>query len=302
MPTEKMHEDEIHTDAELVRRLLSAQFPQWAEFAIERVGSAGTDNALYRLGDALVARLPRLDWGIEDPEEENTRWLPTLARLLPVVIPVRLAKGAPGEGYVCEWGVYSWLQGETATVDAVANSDSVVKDVARFLRALQQVEPTGVAPASRGEPLATRDDATRDAVAALQALVETDAATAAWEDALRSPTWREPDVWVHADLLPGNLLLQDGRLTGVIDWDGAGMGDPACDLIVAWALFSVQERQALRAELGVDQPTWARGRGWALSIGAIALPYYKETNPVLAATARRLIDEVLADHESAARD
>jgi aminoglycoside phosphotransferase (APT) family kinase protein len=290
-----MHADEVATDVPLVRRLLAAQFPQWAALPIARVPSSGTDNALYRLGDDMVVRLPRIDWAAGGVDKDF-RWTPVLARLLPVEIPVPLAKGRPGQGYPWEWGVYPWLEGENPTVDRIADPDALAREVARFVEALHRIDPAGGPPAGRGVPLAMRDEPTRTALAALRGTIDTDAATAAWDAALRTPAWPGPSVWVHGDLSPGNLLLQGGRLTAVIDFAGVGVGDPACDLIVAWNLLPADARPVFRAELGVDDATWARGRGWALSVALIQLPYYKETNPVLAANARHVIREVLADH------
>lgn len=292
-----MHADEIPTDVPLVRRLLAAQFPERAALPIEPVSSSGTDNALYRLGADMVVRLPRIHWAVGGVEKDF-RWLPMLAPLLPVAIPVPLAKGTPAEGYPWEWGVYPWLEGENPTVDGIADADSLARDAARFVDALHRIDVTGGPPATRGVTLAMQDDEARPAIAALQGMIDTEAATAAWDAALRRPARSGPPVWVHGDLLPGNLLLQGGRLTGVIDWGGVGVGDPACDLIVAWGLLPPEARNVFRAELGVDDATWARGRGWALSIALIALPYYKDTNPGLAATARHLIREVLADYTS----
>jgi aminoglycoside phosphotransferase (APT) family kinase protein len=145
--------------------------------------------------------------------------------------------------------------------------------------------------------LEIQDEEARSALAQLDGIIDTDAATVAWDDALEAPGWAGPPLWVHGDLLPGNLLVQGGRLTGIIDWAGMGVGDPACDMLAAWSLFPPGARERFRMVLGVDDATWARGRGWALSIGLIALPYYKDTNPGFAATARHLIDQVLADHE-----
>jgi aminoglycoside phosphotransferase (APT) family kinase protein len=295
----KMHSDEIHTDVALVRRLLAGQFPEWATLPIESVPSSGTDNALYRLGDDMVVRLPRIHWAV-GAVDKDFRWLPTLAPLLPVAIPEPVARGTPAECYPWEWGVYSWLEGENPTVDGIADPDSLAKDVAQFVDALRRIDLAGGPPASRGVPLAMRDDPTRAALDALQGVIDTDAATSAWEAALQTPAWSGPPVWVHGDLLPGNLLLQGGRLTGVIDFSGLGLGDPACDLMVAWTLFSGESREALRATLSVDDATWARGRGSALSWALIFIPYYLNTNPVGVGDARHTIDEVLADHGSAA--
>ena len=143
-----------------------------------------------------------------------------------------------------------------------------------------------------------RDEPTRTAIAALRGTIDTDAVAEAWEEALDAPGWLGRPVWVHGDVAPGNLLVQDGKLTAVIDWGGLGVGDPACDLIVAWNLLPAETRSVFRTELGVDDATWARGRGWALSVALIQLPYYWETNTALAANARHVIGEVLAEHGS----
>jgi len=174
------------------------------------------------------------------------------------------------------------------------------RDLAQFIAALQRIDPAGWPPispptSSRGVPLATRDAPTRAAIAQLSGMIDIVAATAAWEAVLQVPGWSGTPRWTHGDLLPGNLLVQQGRISAVIDFGVLGVGDPACDLIVAWSLLSAQARPVFRAALPVDDATWARGRGWALSIGLIALPYYQRTNPVFAATARQMIDEVLTD-------
>lgn len=297
MSTRRMHADEVDTDVSLVRRLLRAQFPQWAALAMERVPSTGTDNALYRLGNDMVVRLPRIDWAVEGSRRER-EWLPRLAPLLPVAIPVLLAQGTPAEGYPWEWGVYEWLEGENPTIDGIADSDSLARDVAQFVDALHRIDLTDGPPATRGVPLAMRDDPTRTAIAALRGLIDTEATTALWEAALQTPPWSRAPVWVHGDLAPGNLLLQGARLTAVIDFAGVGVGDPACDLIVAWNLLPVAARSVFRAALDVDDATWDRGRGWALSVALIQLPYYKDTNEALAANAGHVIREVVADYST----
>jgi aminoglycoside phosphotransferase (APT) family kinase protein len=292
-----MHADEVDTDVSLVRRLLRAQFPQWAALAMERVPSTGTDNALYRLGNDMVVRLPRIDWAVEGSRRER-EWLPRLAPLLPVAIPVLLAQGTPAEGYPWEWGVYEWLEGENPTIDGIADSDSLARDVAQFVDALHRIDLTDGPPATRGVALHMRDDPTRTAIAALRGLIDTEATTALWEAALQTPPWSRAPVWVHGDLAPGNLLLQGARLTAVIDFAGVGVGDPACDLIVAWNLLPVAARSVFRAALDVDDATWDRGRGWALSVALIQLPYYKDTNEALAANAGHVIREVVADYST----
>jgi len=290
----KMHANELHTDAALVGRLLSAQFPHWAELPIERVPSSGTDNALYRLGDDMVVRLPRIDWAVDGVENAD-EWLPRLAPLLPVAVPVPLAKGSPARGYPWPWSVYPWLEGENPTVGGLAEPDALASDLAEFVGAMQRIDLTGAPPAGRGVPLAERDEPTRAALALLRGLVDTDAVTEAWERALRTPEWSGHPVWVHGDLAAGNLLLRDGGLAAVIDFGGVGVGDPACDLMPAWNLLPPEARGVFRAALGVDDATWDRGRGWALTVALLQLPYYKDTNPPLAASSRHVIREVLAE-------
>jgi aminoglycoside phosphotransferase (APT) family kinase protein len=294
-----MHVDEVDTDAALVRRLLGAQFPQWADLPIEPVASAGTDNAIYRLGDHLAARLPRIQSATGQVETEQ-RWLPRLAPLLPVAIPVLLGRGEPAEGYPWPWSVCGWLNGENPAVDRLTDPGSLATELAQLVAALHRIDPTGGPPAGRGVPLAERDVPTRTAIDELRGIVDTAAATAAWDRALQAPAWPGSPVWVHGDLSPGNLLTVDGRLSAVIDFGCLGVGDPACDLIVAWNLLSLATRNVFRTALRVDDATWERGRGWALSIALIQLPYYRSTNPVLAAGARYTIGEVLADRERTA--
>jgi aminoglycoside phosphotransferase (APT) family kinase protein len=301
MRARRMHADEVHVDGSLVRRLLAAQFPQWADLPLEQVEHAGTDNAIYRLGEDMSVRLPRIHWAVGQAEKEQ-RWLPRLAPHLPLAVPVPLATGLPGEGYPWRWSISPWLDGEEATADGIADLTEAAIDLVRFLAALQRIDPAGGPLARndnlRGAPLALYDASTREAIAALDGVIDTGAALAAWEVALQAPDWDRPPVWFHGDVLAGNLLVERGRLSAVIDFGGLGVGDPACDLMSAWSLFAGESRDALRTALAVDDATWARARGHALSQALIALPYYLETNPVIVARSRHAIEEVLADHAS----
>ena len=301
MSTGKMHVDEVDTNVSLVVRLLITQFPQWANLPIEPVHSAGTGNALYRLGDDMVVRLPRIPSAVEQVNKEQ-KWLPRLAPLLPLNIPVPLAKGKPSEGYPWHWSVYRWLEGEDATTEPIADPRQAATDLAQFITALQQIEATsGPSPGRhnfyRGVPLAMRDQQTRAAIAALHDVLDADEVTTVWDAAIEAPAWNGAPVWLHGDLHSGNMLVQQGRLSAVIDFGGLGVGDPACDVMAAWLFLSAENRAVFRALLQVDDATWARGRGWALSFGLIALPYYQATNPVLAGTARHAINEALADYK-----
>ncbi|WP_309707433.1 aminoglycoside phosphotransferase family protein [Armatimonas sp.] len=291
-----VHPDEVFTDSALVSRLLATQFPQWAALPIKRVASSGTDNALYRLGDELVMRLPRVHWAVGQVEKEQ-QWLPKLAPHLSLAVPTPLAMGLPCAGYPWHWSVYRWLDGKNATLDSLSDPCQAAKTLAGFIRALQGCDATdGPAPgdhnSGRGEPLAKRDAAVRSALAKLNGRIDTDAATKAWETALQVPAWDNARVWLHGDLQSGNLLATDGQLSAVIDFGCLGVGDPACELIVGWNLFETDSRQVFRDALAIDDATWERGRGWALSMALIALPYYWDTNPSIVQVSLRTLDEV----------
>ena len=295
----KMHADEVDTDPSLVRRLLADQFPQWADLTIDPVESPGTDNAIYRLDEDMAVRLPRISGGTGTIDKEQ-RWLPKLAPLLPVAISQPLARGLPGQGYPWHWSVHRWLAGESVNVERMADPVGLAQDLGGFVAAMRRIDTTGGPIAgrdgSRGVPLARRDAATREAIAQLDGVVDSPAVTAAWEAALLAPTWQRPGVWIHGDLLSGNVLVDlSGRLSAVIDFGCMAVGDPACDVMAAWTLFEAEGREAFRSAIDVDDATWARGRGWALSFALIALPYYMHTNPVFVRDARHVIREVLAD-------
>jgi aminoglycoside phosphotransferase (APT) family kinase protein len=294
-----MHADEVDTDESLVHRLLAAQFPEWANLPIERVPSAGTVNAIYRLGSDMVVRLPRRLSDTDGVDMEQL-WLPKLAPHLPLAIPVPVARGRPTDEYPSHWSVLRWLEGETWSVDRVGDLRQAAVDLAGFVAALRRIDATGGPspdPTERGTPLADRDATVREAIANLGARVDTGAVIAAWETSLEAVVWDGPPVWFHGDLLPGNLLVAGGRLSAVIDFGGVAVGDPSCDLMPAWMVFSGESRRVFRNALEADEGAWLRGRGWALSVALIALPYYWDTNPDFVDLAHHTIDEVLADHQ-----
>jgi aminoglycoside phosphotransferase (APT) family kinase protein len=296
MAAPKMHADEIDTDVALVRRLLVGQFPRWAGLAIDPVVSYGTDHDIYRLGADLAARLPRIGWATDQATKEAA-WLPKLAPHLPLAVPVQLAMGLPAEGYPFEWSVYEWLPGENAN-GTIDDLDQGAVDLATFVTALRQVDATDAhprRPGSRGAPLAELDASVRRSIAKLGDRFDGDATLRSWEESLNASTWEGEEVWVHGDLLPGNLLVVDGRLSAVIDFGGLNVGDPACDLQPAWNVFVGDSRARYRAELQVDDASWLRGRGWALFQAVMALPYYWHTNPGMIRQASHALAQVLAD-------
>ena len=293
----KMHVDEVDIDADLVRRLIRTQYPRWADLPVARIASGGTVNAVYRLGDDLSVRLPLTAGGVGSLELEAT-WLPRLAPLLPVAVPTVMATGVPGEGYPWPWTVLSWIDGEIAVEGQLTEPDSVARDLAAFVTAMRGVALDGGPVAHRGGPVGAADKGTREAIEALRGVEESfdaDAVTAVWQHTLTVPPWTGPPCWVHSDLMPTNLLVTDNRLGAVLDFGTVGVGDPACDLIPAWNLLPAAARTTFRTATGVDDDTWARGRGWALSMALIQLPYYRNTNPIISANARYVINQVLAD-------
>ncbi|MGH8892408.1 MAG: aminoglycoside phosphotransferase family protein [Actinomycetes bacterium] len=296
MGATKMHADEVETDVALVRRLLTQQFPQWADLPIGLVASYGTDHDIYRLGCHLAARLPRIGWATEQAAKER-EWLPKLAPHLPLALPVQLARGHPGQGYPFDWSVYEWLPGENAdgTIDDL---EQAAVDLAAFVMALRQVDTTGAHPRplhGRGGPLVEGDEHVRASIAMLGDRIDGEAALRSWEESLQAPAWDCAEVWVHGDLLPGNLLVLDGRLSAVIDFGALNVGDPACDLQPAWNVFMGDSRRRFLAELQVDEASRVRGRGWALRQAVMALPYYWDTNPGMIRQASHAVAQVIAD-------
>jgi aminoglycoside phosphotransferase (APT) family kinase protein len=298
----KMHTDEIYIDDSIVTQLITLQFPQYKNLSLKRFHSAGTDNAIYRLGDGMSIRLPITPDAATRIAKEH-KWLPKLAPLVPLKIPTILARGMPTEDYPAHWTIYQWLDGKTATIAGISNPKQAAETLAQFIATLHKIDaPTeDLTPGQhnffRGEPLILRDAETRAAISKLHGTIDTDAASKAWEAALATPEWSGHPVLIHGDLLPGNLLLDEqGKFSAVIDFGGLGVGDPAYDLITAWCLFSAKDRKFFRSLAMVDKETWKRGRGLALSIGLVALSYYKTTNPDFAAIAEHMIDEVLIDH------
>lgn len=245
-------------DAALARRLVDTQFPQWAELPLRRHAPAGSDHVIYRLGEELSVRLPRHAGAIKQAKKE-AEWLARLAPHLPLAIPVLVEVGEPAFGYPWPWAVSRWLDGEMATVENLSSSHEAAETLAEFLTALHRFDAAPTADLA-GRPLAARDTETRSAIAAVSDAFDTAAMTELWDTALAAPGGDRPPVWFHGDFHTGNLLTTDGRLSAVIDFGELGVGDPACDLIIACTLMSAQTRATFRAALDVDDATWARGR------------------------------------------
>jgi aminoglycoside phosphotransferase (APT) family kinase protein len=284
----RMHADELDIDEGLVRHLLAEQMPELAGRPLTKVEPWGTDNAIWRLGDDLVLRLPRragrahVGAGQVDFEAE---WLPRLAPHLPIAIPACVAVGQPSDHYPCRWAVHRWIPGEGAAVERFDDPVAFALDLAAVVRALQAVSTDG-APAAknRARPIAAFDIPTRGAIERARRIIGTAAAAVAmaiWEEALAAAHHGGPPVWVHGDL-EGNCLVADGRLCGLVDWGSACAGDPAVDVQVVWSpLFTDGSRGAFLDSLEVDDATVARSKGAAINQACMALPYYLETYPLI---------------------
>ncbi|KAH7176243.1 putative phosphotransferase [Dactylonectria macrodidyma] len=286
-------------DAALVRRLVAAQFPQWSKLAVTPVEVDGWDNRTYRLGADMSVRLPTAV-GYVPAVAKEIEWIARLAPALPVAVPPILGRGEPGEGYPYPWSVRGWLAGETADRGHIESMSEFAVSVAKFILALQRCDTAGAPLAGahswfRGASLRHYDEETRRCLAVLTSRADTAMCSAVWNAAL-AVEWTRSPVWFHGDIASGNLLVQDGKLTAVIDFGCSGVGDPACDLVIAWTMFSGASREAFRRAVAQDAATWARARGWALWKALLLLANTTTNNPTQVATCDCVIAEVLTDH------
>jgi aminoglycoside phosphotransferase (APT) family kinase protein len=310
MVAQALHSDEIPIDAEMVRGLVGRAMPAFAGAPVRRLASSGSTNALFRLGEELLVRLPRQPGGSTTISKEAT-WLPVLAPLLPVSVPDVVAVFEPDRDYPERWSVVRWIDGaHPEVVDPDTSVDSrregLAKDLAAVLDALRQAEvPTEAVNdphlrSYRGEPLATMDQATRENIERCRSLedfaFDLDAAEQIWAEGMKLPGTadRTTPRWYHGDLAAENLLVRDGTLTAVLDFGGLSVGDPTVDLVVAWEVLDPPAREVFRRQVGVDDATWLRGRAWALSI-SLMIWYYWTTMPARRARCMRVGRNVLAD-------
>ncbi|NED94908.1 aminoglycoside phosphotransferase family protein [Phytoactinopolyspora alkaliphila] len=288
---------EIRSDVSLVSNLVAHQFPQWADAAVREVESSGTDNAIFRLGDDLAVRLPRIPDAVDSLRRE-LHWLPWLSRYLPIPVPEPAGRGTPTEEFPYDWAVYRWIPGADLARTVDVDLDQVAVELAEWIAQLQRLETSGAPISRRAQPINPESEAVPVAIEELSAdgLI-TDAASAAavWEDAIKSPGWKSPPVWIHGDLHQGNMITADGKLAAVIDFGLIGIGDPACDMLPAWTLLSERTREIFRARIDVDDATWLRGRGWGMRFGLGALHVYRQSNPVFAGVGRHAIAEAIHD-------
>lgn len=295
-----MTEEHVVIDASLVRRLITSQFPQWKELSIDPVATSGWDNRTFHLGNDKSVRLPSAA-EYELQVEKEHEWLPKLSPKLPFSIPTPIAMGRPEYGYPWKWSIYRWLDGETVTSVSIADLAGLAIDLANFLTALHKIDATGgplpgLHSFYRGGTLSVYDSETRRSIASLKGSIDTAAATAAWEAAL-STSWEKSPVWVHGDISAGNLLVNNGKLSAIIDFGQLAIGDPACDLAINWTLFHGKSREAFKKALPLDKGTWARARGWTLWKALVVAAGFTNPNNSESKQCWRIIDDVLSDHK-----
>ncbi len=285
---------EIPINVPLVQALITKQFPEWANLEINPIIPGGWDNKTFRLGQHMTVRLPTQRQYSDQVKKEHF-WLPKLAPRVPLPIATPLKMGEPAAGYPFYWSIYKWLDGDTASIERISNLNQFAVDLGEFLSTLQHCDVTdGPLPGEhnfyRGGSLAIYNSETQEALKNINDKYSIEAIIEIWDLALAS-CWQLPPVWIHGDVAVGNLLVNNGQLCAVIDFGQLGMGDPACDLAIAWTLFTNESREAFRSALNLDKDTWARGRGWALWKALCwAFPGEKRID-------WRVIEEILTDHQ-----
>lgn len=281
-----------------VQNLIKEQFPQWADLPIIAVEPGGWDNKTFRLGNEMLIRMPSAACYAEKVSKEQ-ELLPILAKQLSIPIPEPIALGKPSADYPFPWSIYRWIEGSNADTLKPEELPQFAHDAAQFLNALRTADTTGgLAPGThnffRGAHVSVYDADARQALQKLRGIIDVDYAASAWEKALSS-TWQHPTVWVHGDFSPGNILVKDGKLTAVIDFGGTAIGDPACDLVIAWTFLDKQSSEMFKSTIDLDDDTWARARGWALWKAMITLADIEDKGAAEAEKQKQIINAILND-------
>ena len=258
--------DNIKIDKNLVKKLIAEQFPQWESLPIHAVAQSGWDNRTFHLGEEMVIRLPS-DKEYEPQIEKEYRWLPSLSKQLSFQITQPIALGKPSSTYPWHWSINRWIEGESASRQNIHDIKCFAEALGKYLREFQSLDATGGPLAGahnfyRGGSLNAYDHEMRLAIPKIKNSHEQSLAALLWQEALDSE-WHLSPVWVHGDIAVGNILVRSGRLHGIIDFGQLAIGDPACDLVIAWNFFSSEERSVFKNAVQLDNDTWIRALGWA---------------------------------------
>jgi aminoglycoside phosphotransferase (APT) family kinase protein len=286
-----MHKDEISINDAIVKKLISSQFPKFNDLPVQKVSSMGTVNAIYRLGEELCIRLPRLGWA---EKSLNNEWkvLPLICKSVSLAVPEPVEKGKPNADYPLEWAIYNWIQGDIYG-SSVINETEAMEALARFIMELREIRVSKDVPKAGRKPLCELNEITVKAINECKVYIEYEKALKLWRELLNTKPWDNNPVWIHADLLKSNLLINNGRLSAVIDFGSAGIGDPAFDVVPAWAVLTSKTRELFRRLLGVDDNTWLRAKAYALHQAALIIPYYRKSNPAFAEQAINTINSII---------
>ncbi|MES2252390.1 MAG: aminoglycoside phosphotransferase family protein [Pseudomonadota bacterium] len=295
-----MSNDQPIIDLDLARHLVLTQFPKWRDLPIQPVAMSGWDNRTFHLGDRMLVRLPSAESYVPAVLKEQT-WLPRLAPFLPLKIPEPLIMGNPDDLYPWPWSIYGWIEGDTAACADIADRCDLARDLADFLKSLYRIDTTdGPLPKLSNfehlKALKSYDDEARQAIGILKNKIDANVATQVWEKAIET-TWASKPLWVHGDISAGNLLVNHGKLCAVIDFGGLSIGDPACDLAIAWKFFKGESREAFKNSILFDEGTWSRARAWAFWKALIIEAGLTESNAVETSYAWQTITEVMEDYK-----
>ena len=296
----RMHADQLTVPEATVRALIAAQFPQWQGLSVTRIAAQGTVNAIFRVGDELAARFPLRPGDVA----QTRRWLETeaaaaceLAGRTRFRTPEPVAIGGPGAGYPLPWSVQTWLPGVIASDEDPGESTAFAHDLAEFIRAVRAIDTRGRAfhGTGRGGNLKDHDAWLETCFGRSEALLDVPRLRQIWNHLRTLPRATEQDVMTHGDLIPGNVLVRDGRLAGVLDVGGLGPADPALDLVAAWHLLEDGPRHELRDDLDCGDLEWERGKAWAFQQAMGLVWYYAETNQPMSRMGRTTLQRIVAD-------